>query len=44
MECYDSDKESKFIAYLAANNLYGWVMIQYLPYGRFEWLSKKEIN
>ena len=44
MECYDSDKESKFIAYLDANILYGWVMIQYLSYGRFEWLSKKEIN
>ena len=30
--------------YLDANNLYGWAMNQYLPYGRFKWLRKKEIN
>ena len=41
MKCYDSSKESKFITYLDANNLYGWAMIQYLPYGKFKWLSKK---
>ena len=29
--------------YLNANNLYGWAMTQYLPYGRFKWLNKKEI-
>ena len=23
--------------YLDANNLYGWVMSQYLPYGKFRW-------
>ena len=34
IKCYDSSKESKFIMYLDANNLYGWVMSQYLPYGR----------
>ena len=44
MEDYDNDKESVFIMYLDANNLYGWTMTQYLPYGRFKWLSKKEIN
>ena len=32
------------IMYLDANNLYGWAMIQYLPYGGFKWLSKKEID
>ena len=41
---YDSSKESVFIMYLDANNLYGWAMNQYLPYGGFKWLSKKEIN
>ena len=44
MECYDSSKESKYITYLDANNLYGWVMSQYLPYGRFKWLNQKEIS
>ena len=26
MECYDSSKESKYITYYDANNLYGWAM------------------
>ena len=26
MKFYDSSKESKFIVYLDANNLYGWAM------------------
>ena len=42
MECYDSSKEGKYITYLDANNLYGWVMSQYLPYSGFKWLNKKE--
>ena len=44
MESYDSSKKSKYITYLDANNLYGWAMIQYLPYGRFKWLNQKEIS
>ena len=44
MECYDSSKESKFIMYLDANNLYGWAISQYLPYGGFKWLNQKEID
>ena len=49
MENYDSSEctsieESVFVMYLDANNLYGWAMIQYLPYGGFKWLSKKEID
>ena len=49
MEDYDSSKcnsieESMFIVYLDANNLYGWTMTPYLPYGGFKWLSKKEID
>ena len=39
-EC-NSIEESVFIMYLNANNLYGWAMIQYLPYGGFKWFSKK---
>ena len=33
MEYYDSSEESVYITYLDTNNLYGWAMIQYLPYG-----------
>ena len=43
-ENYDSSKESVYIIYTDASSLYGWVMIQYLPYGGFKWLSKKEID
>ena len=41
---YDSTKEKIFIMYFDANNLYGWAMTQYLPYGNFKWMTKKEIN
>ena len=30
-------KTSKFITYLDMNNLYGWAMSSYLPYGGFTW-------
>ena len=30
--------------YLEKNNLYGWEMSQYLPYGGCEWLNQKEID
>ena len=33
------EKPSTFIAYLGKNNLYGWAMSQYLPYGGFKWLK-----
>ena len=39
IECYDSSKESKYITYLDASNLYGWAMCQYLPYDGFKWLN-----
>ena len=44
MTDYGSSKESKFIVYFGANNLYGWAMGQYLRYGRFKWVSQKEID
>ena len=44
MKCFDSSKESKYITYLDANNLYGWAMIQYLPYSGFKWLNQKKIS
>ena len=42
MKYYDPTKQSKYILYLDMNNLYGWAMSRYLPYGRFKWL--KDVN
>ena len=36
---YDSNKQSTFITYLGKNNLFGWAISEYLPYGEFEWLK-----
>ena len=36
MNGYDSKKPSTFITYLDMNNLYGWGLSSYLPYGRFK--------
>ena len=33
MKSYDPKKPSKYISYLDMNNLYGWAMSGYLPYG-----------
>ena len=35
----DPKKPSTFITYLDKNNLYGWAMCEYLPYGEFKWLK-----
>ena len=35
----DPRKPSTFITCLDMNNLYGWSMSEYLPYGRFKWLK-----
>ena len=43
MENYDNTKKNTFFMYLDANNLYGWAMTQYLPYGNFKWMSKKKL-
>ena len=34
---YGSSEESIFNFYLDANNLCGWAMSKYFPYGRFKW-------
>ena len=44
MQNYDKSKQSKYITYLDANNLYGWTMSQYLPIDGFRWITDKEIN
>ena len=37
MESYDKNKESSYIQYLDASNLYGWTMSQKLPVDSFKW-------
>ena len=44
MENYDESKESSYIQYLGANNLYGWAMSQKLPVNGFKWIDSNEIN
>ena len=44
MKCYDSSEESKYIALLDADNMYGWAMSPYLPHIGFKWLNQKEIS
>ena len=39
MKNYNPGKESTFIQYLDANNLYGWAMSQNLPTHGFRWMS-----
>ena len=39
MNDYDPKKPSTFITYLDMNNLYGWGLSGYLPYGGFKWLK-----
>ena len=39
MPDYDSTKESNYITYLDANNLYRQNMSQYFPIGNFRWLT-----
>ena len=39
MSDYDPEKPSAFINYLDKNNLYGWKMREYLPYGKFNWFK-----
>ena len=38
MKDYNPDKESTYIQYLDANNLYGWAMSQQLPTHGFSWM------
>ena len=39
MENYDGSKESSYIQYLDANNLYGWAMSQKLLVNDFKWVE-----
>ena len=41
MKNYDENKESSYIQYLDANNLYGWAMSQKLTVNNFNWVKNK---
>ena len=43
-EKYDPRSPSKYLAYLDANNLYGWAMMKPLPVGDFKWMEEKELG
>ena len=44
MNNYDKNKESSYLEYLDANNLYGWAMCKKLPVGNFKWLDNEDIS
>ena len=44
MKNYDNSKESSYIMYLDANNLYGWAMSQKLPTHGYRFLNESEID
>ena len=37
MKDYDKNKESLYLMYLDANNLYGWTLSKKLPTNGFKW-------
>ena len=39
MKNYDKNKESSYLQYWDANNLYGFAMSQKLPLNNFEWIK-----
>ena len=39
MKDYDENKESSFLEYLDANNVYGWAMSEALPVDGSDWIK-----
>ena len=44
MKEYNKNKESSYVMYLDANNLYGWAMSQKLPVNEFKWKKTSKFN
>ena len=44
MTNYDKKIESSYLAFLDANNLYGWAMSQKLPVNGFKWVEKSRLS
>ncbi|KAK3103084.1 hypothetical protein FSP39_016343 [Pinctada imbricata] len=44
LSVYDPKKESNYLLYLDANNLYGWGMSQFLPTHGFEWVDPHRVD
>ena len=44
MNNYDENRESSYLVYLDAYNLYGFAMSKKLPIGKFKWLDKDDIS
>ena len=42
MKSHDENKESSYLKYLDANNLYGWAMSKKLPVRNFKWIEKDD--
>ena len=41
---YNPDEDSIYLQYLAANNLYGWAMVQNLPTHGFKWKDVEDLT
>ena len=39
---YNPTEDTTYLIYYDVNNLYGWAMMQHLPYGGFEWVENFE--
>ena len=44
LKSHDSKQESKDIIYLDKNNLYGYVMSEFLPTNGFSWIDPKQFH
>ena len=44
MKDYNTDRESSYLMYLDANNLYGWAMSQSLPFKDFKWIPSEDFE